>query len=134
MKTCIKYSIFCFILLLGLGCKKENLSKENLSNEIVGNWELRSSTGGMLAGKAYASGNGNIWKFDGEKFEKFQDNKLIEKGNYSLITNDGNNDGENSLTLEGSRSLGLSKKNNKLVFYYGFVAADGVAQVYERIK
>lgn len=134
MKKYIYYSIFCFVLLLGFGCKKENLSKENLSKEIVGEWELRRSTGGMLAGKTYAAGNGNIWKFDGEKFEKFQDNKLVGKGNYSLILSDGNNDGENSLLLEGLRTLGLSKKNNELVFYHWFVAADGTAQTYERIK
>jgi hypothetical protein len=125
-----------FVLLLGFaGCKKENFD-----TSINGTWELRHVLGGQIAGASpdIAKGNGDIYKFDGKNYERFNNGKSIEKGTFTLTRENlpvNNSNANGSIVFSGfpiKCPVNLSKK--KLVIFIGMIAADGIESTYEKIK
>jgi hypothetical protein len=76
-----KLIILMFFVLIS-SCKKENTS---LERKIEGTWELHSFTSG-LTGKnsTVLTGNGSIFKFSSNQFQRFENGQLIKTGTYSI--------------------------------------------------
>ncbi len=82
--------ISLLILTTFLGCKKSNDPERKKLSEpttIIGTWELRKTSGGMMPGfKSYANGNGNLFKFkQGGGYEIYEGGILSVSGTYSLV-------------------------------------------------
>src|SRR5204862_2051954 len=58
----------------------------DLSNSIVGSWELRKTTGAMDPSPTnYAPGNGNILKFTNGNYEKYSNGVLVSSGPFTIV-------------------------------------------------
>jgi hypothetical protein len=67
-------------------CKKDSSGKNpSISTSIIGTWELRKTSGGMMPGeKTYPQGNGNILKFTGTSYEAYENGQLADSGKYTI--------------------------------------------------
>ena len=138
----------CFGLFMIQSCKKPT-EKTEISNAIIGAWELRHTSAAMMPnGTSYPAGNGNILKFTDSTYEKLQNGQVIKSGSY-LTTPD--------TTVEESICLVVAKgtftnrliydnnfsstkvfihiADNRLSFTSGcYVLDGGHMEVYERIN
>lgn len=72
------------ILCLFTNCKKNNDNKTAVSYLIVGTWELRSNSAGVVL-QNFPAGNGNIYKYEATTYEIYRDGMLKKKGTYRLV-------------------------------------------------
>ncbi|MDB5020974.1 MAG: hypothetical protein JWQ28_2101 [Pedobacter sp.] len=134
MKKALKLGFILFITFVIVSCKKE-MSISTLD----GTWELRSVTGGQMAGASpnFEPGNGNQIKFNQQRYERYADGKLVETGKYTLSPEkrEVNNDEANFSMLSNNnfqQYIKLSSK--KLVIFTGVIAADGIEEHYLKLK
>ncbi|MFT3935487.1 MAG: hypothetical protein QM726_17810 [Chitinophagaceae bacterium] len=70
-----------FICILFAACNKDNNSAQN---KVVGNWELRTSIGGIAGTINYPAGNGNIYTFYSDGTYHYGFDNLARTGTYTL--------------------------------------------------
>jgi len=150
MNFIIRIACICFCIGLA-SCKKnqDNSGKTPIpSNDIVGSWELRKTSGGMMPGfKSYPDGNGNLIKFkDGGSYEIYEKSQLKLTGTYTVVADTAF---EASVCLVAIKDQFINRvvfdgvnnrkaffqlfNNNKLVFYEGCYALDaGHSEEYEK--
>lgn len=70
MKNYIK-TLLCLVIFAVAGCDKE--AEIVPDTDLFGTWELRHVLGIQIAGTSpdFPAGNGNLVKFDGDKYEIF---------------------------------------------------------------
>lgn len=133
MKNILKLTLVLTILFVFTACKKKSLEKG-----INGTWELRHLVGGMIAGADpnYKKGNGDIYVFNDQKFDRYSKGKIIESGTFVISTErkDINNNHANSaITFSTSTEKYYTNlSGDKLTIFIGVIAADGVEVTYER--
>lgn len=134
MKNILSLVILFTFLFCFTGCKKASLEKG-----INGTWELRHVEGGQIpnADPNYKSGNGDIYKFDNQNFERYDKGKLITSGTFVLTTERkdiNNNSANGAITFSTSpEKYYIKLSGNKLTIFIGVIAADGVEVTYERL-
>jgi len=88
----------------------------------------------------YEPGNGNILKFDGNKFERKSGTNPAISGTYTIIEEETNVNGDNlSYKIDFQSDQNISDpffkiSGGKLRLYYGHIAADGFVSSYEKQK
>jgi hypothetical protein len=136
------------ILCISFGCKKDY---GDANKSIIGKWELRQVSGGMIAGATkYPPGNGSVLVFDGNNYEIHANGNITRTGQYNIVK-------VNDATVENNVCLVLPKgqfttriiydndtssvkkffqvKGNQLTFYSGCYAYDaGTNQIYEKVS
>lgn len=81
-----KYLSILFIALIALGCKKSNVKPT--ATGLVGNWELRGTTGGFSPFVNWAPYNGTTFQFNADStFVQYQAFQLVNQGVYSVVEN-----------------------------------------------
>ena len=145
----VSYHLVVVILTSALlfgGCDKKSSSdkaKEPVenSNLIVGEWELRDLTGGMVPNQkpGYPPGNGDKYKFvDLHYYERYIDGKVVASGSYSLAKDTCPATGRymNAFVLEQNApwKIYFEFSNDTLVLYNGIIAADGTISRYVKVK
>ncbi|PTX19574.1 hypothetical protein C8N40_104306 [Pontibacter mucosus] len=93
----MKRSVFAILCLLFLltGCEKDNadlLETSQTENSLVGTWELRTVSGGWTGTTEYKPGNGNIYRFTKDTYERITDGtkysgKYLLKDGVSSLSN-----------------------------------------------
>src|SRR5687768_16383191 len=87
MKGIMLFAISGFLTFLTAGCKKENGDDNSeMNTSLVGIWELRYSSGGMMAPTSYPAGNGPRIRFEETKFQYSKGGQVIFEGTYQLAT------------------------------------------------
>ncbi|GAA3978001.1 hypothetical protein GCM10022246_32840 [Pedobacter ginsengiterrae] len=133
MKNILKLTLVLSILFIFSACKKKSLEKG-----INGTWELRHVAGGMIAGADpnYKKGNGDIYVFNNQNFERYSQGKLIQSGTFVMSTERkdiNNNQANSAITFSTSAEKYYTNlSGNKLTIFIGVIAADGVEVTYER--
>lgn len=112
-------------------------SDKNQGVSLDGTWELRHVIGIQVAGVSpdFKPGNGNIYKFKDQTFEKWSDGARISSGTFKLNKEDlpiNNNKANYSLLLDDHTKTYIKLSGNELVVFNGQVAADGTESTYER--
>jgi hypothetical protein len=145
-----RYTITIFLGLILVFCNrcKKNETAKNITNYVIGAWELRQAQNGMTPTINYSSGNGNILKFSNSTYEKYTNNNLIKTG-YYVIIEDTSVGAEVGLVIPSgqfnhrivydndfaSRKTFFQVSNDKLTFLSGFVPLDGGSDVlYQKIE
>ncbi|MDP2413245.1 hypothetical protein [Daejeonella sp.] len=136
MKLSLKIALI-FIVFTSVSCDKE----ERLQSKLEGTWELRHIEGGYRPANSpsdYEPGNGNILKFDGNKFQqKYGTNPAIN-GTYTIIEEEAEVNGEklsHKIDFQSDQNvidLYFKISGGKLSLYYGHIAADGFVSTYEK--
>lgn len=133
MKTLRPFLVLFIALFTVSACKKEKEESDNLG--LVGEWEIRSSVGGLSPSAEFPEGNGKILKFSETGYQRLENGKVIKSGTYQIIEEKfwaGNYriifDGD----LTGlTQYIEISK--DKLTIYSGApIALDGLETVYVR--
>lgn len=133
MKNILKLTIVLTILFTFSACKKKSIEKG-----INGTWELRHVAGGMLAGvdPNIKKGNGDIYIFNNQNFERYSNGKIIQSGTFVISTEskDINNNHANSAIIfsTSTEKYYTNLSGDKLIIFMGVIAADGVEVTYER--
>ena len=82
----MKYKSFIFLVLLAplmlLSCKKE---KAEVSQSLIGTWELRTAYNGQGGKTDYAAGNGHVLKFTATTYQVYSGGSLLKSGTYTLV-------------------------------------------------
>ena len=125
-----------FTMFLFLGCKKDLPYNPTIS--LVGNWELRASVGGQIAGvpSEFAPGNGNVLKFSEKNYEKMVDGKLVKAGSYTLIRETSWTATETRLVFDNDLSTRYFVeilKGRLIVYAHGPISSNGTKEDYEKI-
>jgi hypothetical protein len=126
-----KLIILMFFVLIS-SCKKENTS---LEKKIEGTWELHSFTMGLTGKVTYVQpGNGEIYKFSSNQFQRFENRQLIKTGTFSI-----KKDTIHLVNRIGNKII-FNNNNDGLFFdldetYLSFFidANDGGGETYKRI-
>lgn len=89
MKHIVVLSIcFCISVIFWAGCRKSQNNK--IQKIIVGTWELRKTTAAMNPNATtYPEGNGNIYKFTANNYEKYINGVLARSGTYQIVEDPG---------------------------------------------
>jgi hypothetical protein len=141
MNRSVGLKLFVVIaLVIAVACNKDQAKKSgNNQDSIVGTWELRKTSGGMMPGEqVYPSGNGAILKFDNGHYERYVNGSLTKTGEYEIVS-DGTvgqsvclvmPDGQftNRIIYDNetvSEKVFIQVSNNKLTFISGCYALDG---------
>lgn len=133
MKNILKLSLVLTILFAFTACKKKSLEKG-----INGTWELRYVAGGQIAGADpnYKKGNGDIYVFNNQNFERYSNGKVIQSGTFVMSTESkeiNNNHANSAITFSTSTEKYYTNlSGSKLTIFIGVIAADGVEVTYER--
>jgi hypothetical protein len=133
MKNVLKLALGLLLVLSVLSCKKE-VSVSNLN----GTWELRYLVGGQIATASpnYEPGNGNRIIFKQQKFERYDDGRLVESGTFTLTPEKAkvNNEVANfSLITDNNLKQYIKLSPKDLVIFTGVVAADGTEAHYVKL-
>jgi|GEM_PF-1797972 len=72
------------ILCLFSNCKKSSDTTSATNILIVGTWELRRNSAGV-ATMNFPPGNGNIYKYQANTYEKYTGGLLKKKGTYRIV-------------------------------------------------
>lgn len=130
--------VLTLLIILSLpgfySCKKCHVDP---SNAIIGNWELRKTSGGLSGTTTvYPLGSGYTLKFTGNTYEWYDNGQLFRNGTYSIV-NDTSRE-------EFSYKLVLNYQSYTAPYYLKFVAdqivlseyavADGYDHLYQRIQ
>lgn len=136
MKISLKIALILMVFT-SVSCDKE----ERLQSRLEGTWELRHIEGGYRPANSpsdYEPGNGNILKFDGNKFQyKYGTNPIIN-GTYTIIEEEVDLNGDKlsyKIDFQSDQNLGdpfFKISGGKLSLYYGHIAADGFVSTYEK--
>lgn len=136
MKISLKIALI-FTVIAFVSCDKE----ERLQSKLEGTWELRHIEGGYRPANSpsnYEPGNGNILKFDGNKFQQKYGNNPAINGTYTIIEEETNVNGDNlsyKIDFQSDQNIGdpfFKISGGKLRLYYGHIAADGFVSMYEK--
>lgn len=133
MKKIIILSFGVMLLFSLISCKKKS-EESNLN----GSWELRYIAGIQIAGTDpnFKAGNGNIIKFSDHTFEKYENNKMIDSGTFSIQKEEApvNNYKSNySIVFNNNTDkVYLNLSGKKLIVFMGSIAADGTESHYEK--
>lgn len=133
MKNIFKLALGMVLLLTVMSCEKKPAAPD-----LNGTWELRHVTGIQVAGVSpdFKPGNGNMLKFDGQNFEKYNDGKKTDSGSFTITPEDNvavNNSKANfSVKFKNEEKLYVSLIENKLIVFDGEVAADGTESTFEK--
>ena len=143
------YSIFLGLSILAIAsvsCKKS--TSGDASKSLVGSWELRETSGGMIPGSTkYPSGNGHLLHFDGSSYEMHDNGQISKSGQYVVVTDTTIQQNVCLVFPKGAFTNRIIYDNdttsskrffevngNQLVFYFGCYALDyGVRYVYGRV-
>lgn len=124
------------LMIFFAGCDKE----ERLESNLQGTWELRHVFGGQIAGVSpdYLPGNGNIIKFDGAKYERWYDGKMVSSGTFMIIESKTEIDGTKysyKLDFDDKMMLDVHFKisDKKLMMSNGSQSHDGTTLTYQKI-
>lgn len=135
MKKCLVLLILPLLFVMS-GCEKE----ERLENKLEGAWELRHLTGFVPQERLgnRLPGNGDIYKFQGNNFERHFDGKIVDSGKFS-VNNEASNHNEKLefiLLLDGlkyKQSIPFKLVDGKLTLHFGSLASDGAIGTYSKI-
>jgi hypothetical protein len=125
--------IVSFSIFTG-SCKKNT---PDLSQAIIGTWELRKDIGGIMGGtRFYAPGNGSIIKFTSTNFERYDNGQLGENGIYNIIKDKAHNGGmpPDRLVFNSSNSPKFFVKMEQSQLMISIDADDSNTWVYDRIQ
>jgi len=125
------------LLILVSACKKEN----RLESKLEGTWELRHVIGFLppdLQGDR-PPGNGEIYTFQGNNFERQTGGKITNSGTFSVLNEKSNHNEklEFKLLLDGDKydsSIPFKMTGEKLVLHFGALASDGAIETYARLS
>ncbi|MCV9928593.1 hypothetical protein OIU83_13070 [Flavobacterium sp. LS1R49] len=132
MKNIFKLTLPFMLLLTIISCQKNSAS-----DELNGTWELRHIEGIQVAGvdPNFKAGNGNLFKFEGQNFEKYNDGKKVETGTFTITPEEmpiNNRKANYSITFNNKEKTYVSLIENKLILFNGMIAADGTESTYEK--
>ena len=139
-----RYCLIAVLILLAysvISCTSESKEVTPLkvnSNVLSGTWEMRGLTGGMVPynPNSYKPGNGNIWKFTADHFERIYNDSVYDSGSYR-VTNTGvdlnTNRTINQFIFNDTPAESFELKNDTLHIYNGMIAADGTISRYVKI-
>jgi hypothetical protein len=136
MKTYMKIALI-FIVIIFVSCDKE----ERLQLKLEGSWELRHIEGGYRPVNSpvdYAPGNGNILKFEGNKFQQTSGTQPGISGTYTIIKEEAKLSGENlsyKIDFQSDKNLidpFFKISGGKLMLYVGDIPADGFVSTYSK--
>jgi hypothetical protein len=65
------------------GCKKERHLE---GTSLIGTWELRHSSGGMMRPTSFPAGNGQIIQFEVDSFQYLRNGQVVFHDTYRLMT------------------------------------------------
>ena len=141
MKRFVGLKLFVVMaLVIGTACNKDQAKKSgNNQDSIVGIWELRKTSGGMMPGEqVYPSGNGDILKFDDGHYERYVNGALVKTGEYEIVSDNTVDESVCLVMPDGqftnriiydndtvSEKVFIQVSNNKLTFISGCYALDG---------
>lgn len=136
--------LYLFFILLCTGacssCHKDVLSPQPIDGKTLpGVWELRDVSGGMLAydPNNYKPGNGSLWMFTQTKFASIYKDSVYRSGIYSINRGAGTdlNTGRkiDQFVFNDEAAASFELKDDTLKFYYGFIPADGIIEMYVKI-
>ncbi|MCV9933937.1 hypothetical protein OIU80_16765 [Flavobacterium sp. LS1R47] len=133
MKNILNLAATLVVLLTIMSCEKKSVLEE-----LNGSWELRHIEGIQVANvdPNFKPGNGNLLKFEGQKYERYYDGKKEESGTFTITPEDttiNNRKANYSITFNNNtEKTYLSLLNNKLILFNGVIAADGTESTYEK--
>jgi hypothetical protein len=133
MKNILNLAATLVVLLTIMSCEKKSVLEE-----LNGSWELRHIEGIQVANvdPNFKPGNGNLLKFEGQKYERYYDGKKEESGTFTITpenTTINNRKANYSITFNNdTEKTYLSLLNNKLILFNGVIAADGTESTYEK--
>ncbi len=134
MKTHLNLFLFAIIISIS------SCSKSLIHDKLSGNWELRHIKGIQVANVSpdFAPGNGNLIKFTGTNFEKYNNGKLSSKGTYAVQEEKKEiNNEQVSYSIVYNNDVGTKEffnlENGKLTLYVGEIAADGHQSTYQKL-
>ena len=137
----------CFVFLPAFAVFITSCSKSGKEAEVPqvnskvlpGVWEYRS--GFVQIANAdpsiFAPGNGNLWEFSGNRFERIYKDSVYESGTYSTAhtgTDLNTNRTVDQLILNGQPADSYQLANDTLHFFYGWIGADGTVDGYVKIS
>ena len=135
MKKCLVLLILPLLSVMS-GCEKA----ERLENKLEGTWELRHLTGFVPQERLgnRPPGNGDIYKFQGNNFERHFDGKIADSGTFSVKkeTSNHNEKLEFILLLDGlkyKQSIPFKLVDGKLTLHFGNLASDGAIGTYGKV-
>ncbi|MFT4092971.1 MAG: hypothetical protein QM640_04975 [Niabella sp.] len=109
----ILYALTFFVLI---SCKKDSEIKK-LNGELIGAWELSSSSGFDEGTQDYADGNGNKLIFTKSTLTVYENNSLKGTTNYSIVRKD---DCENA-----KKYLYLGTSDNSVYYTDDIISVSG---------
>lgn len=133
MKNIFRLALSMLILLTISSCDHKTGSAV-----LDGNWELRHIEGIQVAGvnPDFKAGNGNIYKFDGQNFEKYTEGIKIDSGTFVLSAEKdvpvNNTTANYCIVFNKGTQQYLKRAGNKLVIFNGVIAADGTEFTFEK--
>ena len=135
MKNSLLVIILSLLILIS-ACKKEN----RLESKLEGRWELRHVIGFLPPDRLgnRPPGNGEIYKFQGNNFERQTGGKITNSGTFS-VSNEKSNHNEKlefKIVLDGDKydsSIPFKMTGEKLVLHFGALATDGAIETYARL-
>lgn len=160
MKT--YYSLLLLTCITFLGCEKQDPSIADYANKrlrlldtlevpvttqaIAGTWELRHIMGVQVANAPsdFAPGNGYIITFDGLKYLKTEEGKVLDSGTYTLEKKHTEVDFEkyndvmvlnsdaNKEHPEYNWRVSVKIVDDRLLMAYGSIASDGFTLTYQK--
>ena len=83
MKTLRPLLVLFIALFTVSACKKEKEESDEL--RLVGEWEIRSSVGGLSPSTQFPEGNGKILKFSETGYQRLENGQVIKSGTYEII-------------------------------------------------
>lgn len=134
---------FALILVCAVtfhSCSKDNQMPQVNAKILPGVWELRAVSGGMLPydPNNFKPGNGRLWTFTKTNFAYIYKDSSYRKGTYSVSPGTGADLNTQRkvdqfiFNNEPAESFELS--NDTLKLYYGWIAADGVIEMYVKVS
>jgi hypothetical protein len=139
----MKLSYLFFILLCAFtssSCDKNIQLPEQVNGKVLlGVWELRAVSGGMMAydPNRYKPGNGSLWTFTQSDFARIYKDSVYRSGTYSISRSTGIdlNTGRkiDQFVFNNQPAESFELRNDTLRFYYGFIPADGDIEMYVKI-
>lgn len=139
MKTYLR-TCFVIVVLLLTACTKEKQPSRVNPKKLEGIWELRVSSGGMVAFSPglFAQGNGDQWRFTGSEYARYFKDTLYQTGKYTISIGTGTDPNTqrsiDQFIFDQVPSESFELRDDTLRFYYGPIAADGIIQMYVKIS
>jgi len=129
--------IACISLSTMVGCKKKSAEQDAVTS-LNGTWELRYLVGIQVPDidPNFKAGNGNVFKFSGQHYDRIIDGKTVLSGTYTISAHKtpvNNTESNYSLVFDNDTKLLINLSKNKLVVFDGVIAADGTESTYEKL-